>query len=566
MKKILFIVLAIAIVNAGSAQSVGIGTSNPNSNAALDISSFNKGLLVPRIAKTVRLGMTNVPKGLLLYDSTAAAFYFHDGVRWRIVGENNPDSLLIDRINSPEVTENISDYFQSNSASGIMYDNGGPTGNYTNNRNDFYQVAPNDSTIGYKVIVEEATITDPNDSLQIYINENFDQKIKFPGTAIGTYYFIGTSALQFSLRSNTSVTSAGFKLRWSRLTVSEQASDPAPAYGWYYNNRRNSVRGGINNMYNSWPGNNLGWTSFGWGDNVTATGDKSFSLGKNTTASGELSFAFGNGAKALGSLSMSLGTGTEAKAYGCYALGAYNDPIASSSPTFWQPEDPLLLIGNGSGSNILNRKNLLTILKNGNIGLSTNTPNTKLHIVGGTDASLAANSGYFTIGDVNSTNIVFDNNEIIARNNAANSTLFLQNSGGAFEIGGTAAKPGGGSWSATSDARLKQNVMPYQDGLQQLMKINPVYYKYNQLSGYDSNKQYIGVLAQDLKPIAPYMVNAFNKNGTEYYSVDNSAMTYMLINSVKEQQAQIAAQEKQIAVQQQQISDLANALKALMKK
>ena len=35
------------------------------------------------------------------------------------------------------------------------------------------------------------------------------------------------------------------------------------------------------------------------------------------------------------------------------------------------------------------------------------------------------------------------------------------------------------------------------------------------------------------------MVGTFQKEGKEYLKVDNSAMTYMLLNSVKEQQQQI---------------------------
>jgi len=41
-------------------------------------------------------------------------------------------------------------------------------------------------------------------------------------------------------------------------------------------------------------------------------------------------------------------------------------------------------------------------------------------------------------------------------------------------------------------------------------------------------------LAQELKKIAPYMVTAVDMDGGEYLQVDNSAMTYLLINAVKE--------------------------------
>ncbi|RYE21943.1 MAG: tail fiber domain-containing protein, partial [Sphingobacteriales bacterium] len=86
----------------------------------------------------------------------------------------------------------------------------------------------------------------------------------------------------------------------------------------------------------------------------------------------------------------------------------------------------------------------------------------------------------------------------------------------------------------------------YTDGLPQLLRINPVNFHYNQQSGYDTTQQHVGVLAQELKEVSPYMVSSFTKQGSEYYKVDNSAMTYMLINAVKEQQKLIELLEERI--------------------
>lgn len=108
-----------------------------------------------------------------------------------------------------------------------------------------------------------------------------------------------------------------------------------------------------------------------------------------------------------------------------------------------------------------------------------------------------------------------------------------------LSVNGTANKPGGGSWTVFSDKRLKSDIKSYQDGLSTLLKISPVKYHYNEISGCDTNPEYVGVIAQELKEIAPYMVSNFKKDNTEYLQVDNSAMTYMLINAVKEQQLQI---------------------------
>jgi hypothetical protein len=117
-----------------------------------------------------------------------------------------------------------------------------------------------------------------------------------------------------------------------------------------------------------------------------------------------------------------------------------------------------------------------------------------------------------------------------------------------LEVNGAAAKPGGGAWAVSSDARLKQDVKPYTDGLDRLMRIRPVTFRYNERSGHDTKPEYVGVLAQELKEVAPYMVGTFEKDSTEYLNVDNSALIYMLVNAVKEQQTEIALLKQRIAV------------------
>ena len=116
-----------------------------------------------------------------------------------------------------------------------------------------------------------------------------------------------------------------------------------------------------------------------------------------------------------------------------------------------------------------------------------------------------------------------------------------------LEVNGTAAKPGGGTWDATSDSRLKQSIQPYSDGLPTLLKIKPVKFHYNEKSGYDTKPEYVGVIAQDLLETAPYMVGTFERNNEQYFSVNNSAMTYMLINAVKELTAKVQQLESEVS-------------------
>ncbi len=67
---------------------VGIGTSNPNPNAALDITSAanDKGILVPRLTSTQRLAMnaslSATENGLLVFDSDLKEFFYWNNTIW----------------------------------------------------------------------------------------------------------------------------------------------------------------------------------------------------------------------------------------------------------------------------------------------------------------------------------------------------------------------------------------------------------------------------------------------------------------------------------------------------
>ncbi len=78
---------------------------------------------------------------------------------------------------------------------------------------------------------------------------------------------------------------------------------------------------------------------------------------------------------------------------------------------------------------VVNGTTEMVLTGTGNLGVGTTLPVTKLQIVGGTDSEPGA-GGYMVLGETNSSNISIDNNEIMARNNGATSTLFLNNDGG----------------------------------------------------------------------------------------------------------------------------------------
>jgi len=105
-----------------------------------------------------------------------------------------------------------------------------------------------------------------------------------------------------------------------------------------------------------------------------------------------------------------------------------------------------------------------------------------------------------------------------------------------LEVNGQASKPGGGSWATLSDARAKTDITDFNPGLSEVLKVNPVWYNYNNSTTYDTAVRHVGVIAQELAAIAPYMVEKTQIKGLERMIVNPSAFQFMLINAVKEQQ------------------------------
>ena len=74
----------MALSSIKSQSNIGIGTDSPNANAIIDMTSSDKGLLIPRMNTAARLGIGTAlsEKGLLVFDLDENLFYYWNGVRW----------------------------------------------------------------------------------------------------------------------------------------------------------------------------------------------------------------------------------------------------------------------------------------------------------------------------------------------------------------------------------------------------------------------------------------------------------------------------------------------------
>lgn len=85
-QKILLLFLSVMISLSASAQ-VGINTAMPHGSAALDVTSTDKGLLIPRVSSTASIETPTA--GMMVYQTgSPAGFYFY-GTTWTLVSGDN---------------------------------------------------------------------------------------------------------------------------------------------------------------------------------------------------------------------------------------------------------------------------------------------------------------------------------------------------------------------------------------------------------------------------------------------------------------------------------------------
>ena len=286
------------------------------------------------------------------------------------------------------------------------------------------------------------------------------------------------------------------------------------------------------------------------GTTTYASGTASIAAGNGAVASGSLSVAIGRGAVASGDYSTALGVQTRAESYNETVIGAWNIP-SGGDPDDWIPTEPLFVIGNGT--DLDEDSNAMVVLKNGNTGIGTSIPAVPLHVDRGADCT-PNSGGYLVINGTNSTNICFDNNEIMARNNGAVASLTLNNEGGSTIIGGPlvvrqltspnvdygiCADLDGRIAYCGSSNRYKEKIEPLRLGIRTVEKMEPVTFKWK-----DRDELSLGFIAEQVAAIDPLLAT-YDKDG-EVQGVKYPQLTAVLVNAMQEQQAEIAAQRGEI--------------------
>ena len=234
----------------------------------------------------------------------------------------------------------------------------------------------------------------------------------------------------------------------------------------------------------------------------------STAMGNNTNASGHISTAMGLGTKAKGAVTTTMGWNTIAQKVYEVVIGSCNDTIVGNfgnEDYEWKDSDRLFVIGNGTS--VKKRSNAMVIYKNGNTEFRGNL----YPAVTKYDWQNEDEIPIYSLGtNTNRWSTVFANTI-----NATNGEI------------------------QTSDQRLKTNIKPLEKALDKVLTLNGVTYEWrvNEFPEmhFDSNR-HVGVIAQEVEAVLP---EAVETSDAGYKSVNYSNITPLLIEAIKEQQAEI---------------------------
>jgi Chaperone of endosialidase/Galactose oxidase, central domain len=547
-KKLILLVVIISLQQKLIAQSVGIGTSTPNSSAILDVSSTSKGILLPRMSTTQRNAIVSPAVGLSVFNTDDKCTDIYDGSNWI---KNCGFKQQIDSVTYPGNTWTPATDFggiERVYAVGFSIGEKGYIGTGSSSyilKNDFWEYNPATNTwsqkanvgggvrteaVGFSIagkgyIGTGSSETATKDDFWEYnpSTNTWTQKANFAGGArftaigfsIGNKGFIGTG-----LTAGNSATNDFWEYNPSTDTWTQKANvggaARAAAVGfsignkgytglgngrldfWEYDTTTNIWTQKANfGVYKQNPTGfsigNKGYIAAGTGSSDfweydpvinTWTQKANISGANRSMATG---FSIGN----KGYLGMGFYSSVELKDFHIYRQQPSTVATYSSSPI--TPPTEINITDGMWTKTVLNEivslGGALTITGEGKVGIGTSNPTGKLHVIG---------------------NIV------------ASGTI------------------------TPSDIRYKKNIHSIPNALDKIMQLNGVFYDLRSsefpLMQFDTKEQ-VGLIAQNVEQVLP---NVVYTGSDGYKGVDYAKLVPLLIEAIKEQQKQIDEQGKLI--------------------
>jgi hypothetical protein len=226
----------------------------------------------------------------------------------------------------------------------------------------------------------------------------------------------------------------------------------------------------------------------------------------------------------------------------------------------------------------------LTILENGNVGIGTNAPPGKLQVVTAADTNplfvSAWDSRHFVVGGAASSGgigLSYDQTNNVGyisslSPNAFWRNLVLQSGGGNVGIGTTSPShklhvngvvAGVGPYVDASDLRYKRDIRTIPGALAKVLALRGVTFdwrreEFPQLN-FTSGRS-VGFIAQEVERVVP---EAVTRDSAGFRSVAYAHLAPVLVEAVKEQQAQLERQQEQLRRQQAELEQQRRQIEGL---
>jgi Chaperone of endosialidase len=376
--------------------------------------------------------------------------------------------------------------------------------------------------------------------------------------------FVGVNAGNLKTTGVGHNTASGFKALFANTTGSENTATGYFALSSNTSGNSNTATGHEALIDNATGFNNTAtgfsaMLSNGSGTDNTAMGDSVLNFnttGSFNTAVGETALGSNTVGKyntALGyAANVSSGNLTNATAIGVFAnVGKSNalvlGCVSGSCPSGTTP--PAVGIGTTTPFATLD------VVAPDQIGLFVRGPESG--VGAGLDLQTTGAGGLqWEILDTGNTSAQGPNKLNIRNVNTGNDVLTILASGAvgietrepdnSLTVNGSADKPGGGSWGTFSDGRLKTVEGAYGAGLDAILKLTPVRYRYREQNamGIKDGEEHVGFVAQDVQKVIP---EAVTTNSRGYLLVNNDPILWTMLNAIKQQQQQIQRQQTRMA-------------------
>ena len=310
---------------------------------------------------------------------------------------------------------------------------------------------------------------------------------------------------------------------------------------WYLNDTSGN---GIQTSSNTASGS----VSVAMGVGTTASGQYSTSMGVETTASGGRSTAMGHQTEASGDFSTAMGRETTASEYGSTAMGERTTASGyySTAMGYYTTASGDFSTASGEGttaSGMISTAMGAGTTANGMFSTAMG------YFITASDRSSLIIGQYNLLGSTvtnSATDFSLENTAFVIGNgtNSANRSDAL-----VVKFNGDATLAG--NLNINSDSRLKSNIISLGSTLSKLLQIDGKSYT---MKKDESEKQKIGLLAQDIEKVFPELVS--ESHGVK--SVNYQGLVPVLINALKEQ-------DETMRFQQSQIDELRAVVKNLTK-